>query len=1028
MAAYSNRSPSPLSTRPGNPNPKISESNSGPRRSFTGNPNSRPSVHTNPKNFYPSTPANSPSDFARRRSVGKEGIVAKENDDHNLKAANIRQAGSGSKNFMSPTISAASKFTPSPRKKVLVERNDPVRTSISLSDGKAVFLSANSEDTEPKSDMDSNLNKVWGSSLDSKVSDTAERDAALEGPPVSKPLKRVTFLEVPSDSENTFESMSDTVIIDSDCFNENKTSCSSGPPVIAPLDADPSMPPYDPKTNYLSPRPQFLHYKPNPRIKILLNKGREIDSDEFKKLEDSFMSEIISGSNSDSEGTEESSQNETSEDTSSIKMVLGVDEKEENKVLEVNEKEEETLVSDSLLPISTTVPDVISEENFEAKRDKKSWVFPRLKCFSLLLMFLIACVCVSVLATDSSVIRASKLKDLSLTNLYHQSRAAAFTKVNLDGFVRNVNQYSVDSLSYISKLITDFGRENKLGTLQFMNSTDLQYELMIDDHFMMKKQFSKEFEENEMEENLDAEFQEIEEEVSAEVDSNEIIEKETEVSNVLEENLEENEMKEDSDAELQEVEDEGYAEIDSDEIIETEVKDVYPASPAQLPESEPDSQVNMKNEGEIVSYINVEQKSDTISEDQFAINSMDRKIQSEANIVNPEISKTEKIEGSNDLDRCTQADLKLLDHENSSKIDSLNKGVEGTQVVASKLSQVDGKFAVVGVSCLVVTLLAAAAFTHRNQRTSTSSKAVSCTDPLSSKKTIYGLAGDVGHVYQEKHSSQNWTTEDVSCRSEVSSFVKNSSSSHSKRRVSNEAQSHDRKARKFSKRESLASSSSEYSGSVSYGSFTTYERIPIKHVNGDEEIITPVRRSSRLINQFRYSRIVIHNRRTRVYCKNQESENQSNGEEPPESLFMKELKRRGMTPTSLLEEENRSIESDDQMKFKEEDRSFSLRNAVRTDSEINLLNQREQSMALNSEGLEGLIPRAKLLLTLGGTFFLAFWPLILVTVASFAALYLYFGPSFVHNGSDTPVSSPQYIDPSVLLEEERIYKTAPSLN
>lgn len=37
---------------------------------------------------------------------------------------------------------------------------------------------------------------------------------------------------------------------------------------------------------------------------------------------------------------------------------------------------------------------------------------------------------------------------------------------------------------------------------------------------------------------------------------------------------------------------------------------------------------------------------------------------------------------------------------------------------------------------------------------------------------------------------------------------------------------------------------------------------------------------------------------------------------------------------------------------------------------------------------QGLIPRAKLLLTIGGTFFIGFWPLILVTVASFSALYL----------------------------------------
>lgn len=80
------------------------------------------------------------------------------------------------------------------------------------------------------------------------------------------------------------------------------------------------------------------------------------------------------------------------------------------------------------------------------------------------------------------------------------------------------------------------------------------------------------------------------------------------------------------------------------------------------------------------------------------------------------------------------------------------------------------------------------------------------------------------------------------------------------------------------------------------------------------------------------------------------------GEEPPESLFMKELKRRGMTPTSLLEESNKSSYSDEQTKYREEDGGFSQRNAVSTNAGMNLTNQREQSMALNSEGLEvGLI-------------------------------------------------------------------------
>ncbi|KAL7584004.1 uncharacterized protein LOC111892975 [Lactuca sativa] len=170
------------------------------------------------------------------------------------------------------------------------------------------------------------------------------------------------------------------------------------------------------------------------------------------------------------------------------------------------------------------------------------------------------------------------------------------------------------------------------------------------------------------------------------------------------------------------------------------------------------------------------------------------------------------------------------------------------------------------------------------------------------------------------------------------------------------------------------------------------------------------------------------NRRSTISCKVQDSEdNQNKGEEPTESLFMKELKRRGMTPTSLLEE-SRSTSKDENFIYKEEDGGFSNRNAVSTDLEKSLSNQRERSMALNSEGLEGLIPRAKLLLTLGGTYFLAFWPLILVTVASFSAVYIYFGPKFVHDASTRQVYLPQYVDPYALLEDQRISQTAPRLN
>ncbi|KVI10849.1 uncharacterized protein LOC112506994 [Cynara cardunculus var. scolymus] len=169
------------------------------------------------------------------------------------------------------------------------------------------------------------------------------------------------------------------------------------------------------------------------------------------------------------------------------------------------------------------------------------------------------------------------------------------------------------------------------------------------------------------------------------------------------------------------------------------------------------------------------------------------------------------------------------------------------------------------------------------------------------------------------------------------------------------------------------------------------------------------------------------NRVLKVSCRIQDADNsERNGEEPPESLFMKELKRRGMTPTSLLDE-SWTASNNKEMMFKDEDGNISSSNNVSTDFEKSLSNQRERSMALNSEGLEGLIPRANLLLRLGGTFFLAFWPLFLVTVASFSAIYLYFGPKFVHDGTARQVQLPQYIDPYALLEDERMSQTSPML-
>lgn len=64
------------------------------------------------------------------------------------------------------------------------------------------------------------------------------------------------------------------------------------------------------------------------------------------------------------------------------------------------------------------------------------------------------------------------------------------------------------------------------------------------------------------------------------------------------------------------------------------------------------------------------------------------------------------------------------------------------------------------------------------------------------------------------------------------------------------------------------------------------------------------------------------------------------GKEAPESLFVKEMKRRGMKTSSLPSGSE------------EEDSGISKTNLVSTEIENSLSNQRERSMALNSEGIE----------------------------------------------------------------------------
>lgn len=707
----------------------------------------------------------------------------KENDEKDsiLKASRLQSPAKGCKNFMAPTISAASKFTPSPRKKVLVERNDPVRTSISLFDGKAMFFSAMP-----------NVSESELGALDSNLADSEDKKAVHDSLPVSRSLKKVTFSDIPSYSQHLTESEP----ADSDVSKLESSS-------IAPLDADPLLPPYDPKTNYLSPRPQFIRYKPNARVGMLLNKEKWLDPD------DSLLAEIMSQSFSDSdEGSDESHKEETevaaaAASAASEDMVIGVDEEmeaaaaSEGMVIGVDEEiDAESHVSESL-PVSTTP----AEEGFAQDNEKKprrSLSRIRLMCSSMIMLLLIAAACVSFSPSfDEFVIKDLSLSDLS--NAYQQSRVAvaASARLSFGRLARHVNHISACSVSLVYKLANELGKGEKRGPLQFMNLSDLQENPWNEGHFphivaSLEPVTLEEDDEWEEEVDMDTEMDEAFEE-------DEYADEELDLNTDLLDAFEE-----------EEEEAFAYAEADAD----ADADETTSPTCLDLAELEPVYPQDLQSE--------------TDSDDQPAAAS--------------EIQETE-------LEAAIEVALGQLETELLSQASTTSSDQTSFETTMPESTPAEESFLARHAVFLLAGLVAAA-FIYQHKRNHPTSSNVARVEPVSRKQTDHGLASSK-YVHKGKDFSQNWQTENDAidggesyCPSEMSgSFQKSASYS---RREANEVQSSERKGRKYyTKRESLASSS----GSPSYGSFTTYERIPIKsNANADEEIMTPVRRSSRIRN------------------------------------------------------------------------------------------------------------------------------------------------------------------------------------
>lgn len=365
-----------------------------------------------------------------------------------------------SKNFMAPTISAASKFTPSPRKKILGEKNELTRTSIQFLD----------KDSDLKSEAAA-FNQTNKMNDCSHESTTVEQKENVVGPAV---------LEVNLNSANeSTEKLSD-VTENSDFFKNRPFCCSPvTSPIIAPLDLDPHLPPYDPKKNFLSPRPQFLRYKPNPRIEILLNKEGydNYGEDDVTRLEDSFN---LSENSSD---TEEGEQEKEKEKEAEAEAGDSVHESSEVLIEKVSEEKHTDLGHES----SEILSEMVLEEkqsDSQVKRTSEGRFFTRSKTFSFLfVVFLVACFSFSL--TDSPPMDLPIYKDVGFSEIYHESlRFAGFAKESFDGFVENLQSWSMDFISYLSHQISQLFQTQKMSSIQFYNLTNspIQEEFLFNSH------------------------------------------------------------------------------------------------------------------------------------------------------------------------------------------------------------------------------------------------------------------------------------------------------------------------------------------------------------------------------------------------------------------------------------------------------------------------------------------------------------------------------------------------------------------
>ncbi|CAN7098655.1 unnamed protein product [Brassica rapa subsp. narinosa] len=813
---------------------------------------SSPSIPSRPN----PKPRNSETGDLMRRSFraspfpGKLTRGPESGDKENQISDAVVKAPKASKNFMSPTISAVSKINPSPRKKILSDKNELSRS----------FDKTHHQHPQVRSSV----------TFCDVVSFIGEED---------KDKDQIFICEKKKEEEGESH---DVTVTDMDDSSFDVSPLPASVPFTFPAfeanEVDASVTPYDPKKNYLSPRPQFLHYRPNPRL--------EHASDECKQLEEIFSSDSssadtdFSGEESQQEEEVASQQSVEAEESQhevacqqSVEAVesqqveegvvaveeeaeVTLDESDDEEHLEAVENEEEEEV-------------VVGESTEEAEETHQVPKQSRFKTSKLLGWMLVLGLAYTLLVSSVTLTLPNISQDSQFYKFHIPPEITKSARESFEQLSEKLGVWAGSSLVYMDKLISSLREEEGYGPFQFHNLTGVLEETSFSDAV-----FEPTSGEISVARSL-VDSQDLSIEMDTEED-NDVAQEPEELESSGEINLED--VYEEDSNELEQ-ESEG-GEITLATVTEVNVAEVYSDSLSEEEESggqdtdgveeQREYEENEVHEHETTSAQNDEKMMEESESNGHHLDDVEpaaisgHQQEETSALVNPEsVPEEGGIRETGEASLDVSAETSDVDGNDLEEESGIGEEVSVNAEDWKEILLNNQKKVMVLVSTVMVMLAAVAAFLLANKKAKPVIHEEDEPTTISDAKEVNVEHAPVENLIKERLSSLNFQEKEEEVnddrkREEVSSFPSEMSFSFHKdkslRSCSNRGELKEYQSgggrKSNDSGESMASSASEYSigGSVSYGSFTTYEKIQKRSGRKEEEMVTPVRRSSRIRN------------------------------------------------------------------------------------------------------------------------------------------------------------------------------------